>query len=148
MSYPYPSALEDVRAAAREVRKSRPPSAWHERVPLADAQGRIAAVDILSPESTPAADTSAMDGYAVLSTATISAALQSPVLFRVCGTIAAGGGAGAGAAGGRGGGGGGGGGAGGGGGGGGAAGGAEGGVFVGGCFFCFFKRGGAGCVGV
>ena len=90
MSYPYPSALEDVRAAAREVRKSRPPSAWHERVPLADAQGRIAAVDILSPESTPAADTSAMDGYAVLSTATISATLQSPVLFRVCGTIAAG----------------------------------------------------------
>lgn len=59
-------------------------------VTIGDAVGRINNADIVSPISTPAFDTSAMDGYALSSQETWHASPSNPILFRVKGTMAAG----------------------------------------------------------
>ncbi|KAF5000050.1 hypothetical protein FGRMN_2061 [Fusarium graminum] len=61
-----------------------------EEVALGDAIGRVSACDYHSPISTPEFDTSAMDGYAIRSESTRLASPESPVFFRVVGTVAAG----------------------------------------------------------
>lgn len=61
-----------------------------EHVPLHDTVGGIVAADVVSPFSIPRYTTSAMDGYAIHSQATVAASEQRPVLFRVHGTMAAG----------------------------------------------------------
>ncbi|RKU47126.1 hypothetical protein DL546_005216 [Coniochaeta pulveracea] len=61
-----------------------------QQIPLQEAVGRIVASDIVSAESTPAHDTSAMDGYAIRSEATSEASERTPVRFQVRGRIAAG----------------------------------------------------------
>ena len=57
-----------------------------ERVPLADAEGRVLAEDLSARRTQPPANVSAMDGYAVSGTEVA----QAPVAFRVIGEIAAG----------------------------------------------------------
>jgi len=57
-----------------------------ERVPLADAEGRVLAEDLSAQRTQPPANVSAMDGYAVSGTEVA----QAPVAFRVIGEIAAG----------------------------------------------------------
>lgn len=59
-------------------------------VDIGDAVGRISNVDVVSPISTPAFDTSAMDGYALSSEETVEASPSNPVVFCVKGTMAAG----------------------------------------------------------
>ena len=62
-----------------------------ERVPLADALGRVLAAPAISPITIPAWDNSAMDGYAVRATDVERASAESPVTLAVLETIAAGG---------------------------------------------------------
>ena len=62
-----------------------------ERVPLADALGRVLAAPAISPITIPAWDNSAMDGYAVRATDVERASAESPVTLPVLETIAAGG---------------------------------------------------------
>ena len=62
-----------------------------ERVPLADALGRVLAAPAISPITIPAWDNSAMDGYAVRATDVERASTESPVTLPVLETIAAGG---------------------------------------------------------
>lgn len=66
----------------------------HERqeeiLPIVKSMNRISKYTHTSPQSTPQFDTSAMDGYALNSAATVNASAESPVRFRVKGTIAAG----------------------------------------------------------
>jgi len=57
-----------------------------ERVPLADAEGRVLAEDLSARRTQPPANVSAMDGYAVSGTEVA----QAPVAFHVIGEIAAG----------------------------------------------------------
>lgn len=59
-------------------------------LPLSRTCTRIAQRTICSPETTPKFDTSAMDGYALNSTATATATVEAPVVFLVKGTMAAG----------------------------------------------------------
>lgn len=61
-----------------------------EDLPILEAVGRISSINVASPASTPAFDTSAMDGYALSSHLTANASLDSPVLFCIRGTMAAG----------------------------------------------------------
>lgn len=61
-----------------------------ETVPLGRALNRVCGCTYNSPELTPRFDTSAMDGYALSSEATRGASVESPVVFRVKGTMAAG----------------------------------------------------------
>ncbi|KAK5405071.1 hypothetical protein LTR06_009338 [Exophiala xenobiotica] len=60
------------------------------RIPLMDALHKTAAHTIKAPHSTPKADTSAMDGFAVCSSSTANASPKHPVRLRVVSTIAAG----------------------------------------------------------
>lgn len=92
MSISYKTALERLFEAADETiaRQTQSSGRRHDVVPLTEAIGRVVAVDILSPLSTPTHDTSAMDGYVLPSLATCDASPQSPVQFHVSGTIAAG----------------------------------------------------------
>lgn len=61
-----------------------------EKVPISEALGRITAESHTSPICTPPKDTSAMDGYAISSGATVDATVERPVTFVVQGTNAAG----------------------------------------------------------
>lgn len=61
-----------------------------EKVPLHQALNRVTGHALLSPQSTPRCDTSAMDGYALNSEATKNASPENPVSFRVQGLMAAG----------------------------------------------------------
>lgn len=61
-----------------------------ERVSLDQALGRVAAENHTSPICTPPKDTSAMDGYAISSSATVDATAKNPITFVVHGTNAAG----------------------------------------------------------
>lgn len=88
MTLSYCTALELVLQKAQERQLESTNRA--ETVPLQTACGRTANNDILSPLSTPAFDNSAMDGFAVSSFFTSTAAPESPVLLRVVGTTAAG----------------------------------------------------------
>ncbi len=60
------------------------------RIPLMDALHKPAAHTIKAPHSTPKADTSAMDGFAVCSSSTANASPKDPVRLRVVSIIAAG----------------------------------------------------------
>lgn len=62
-----------------------------ERVPLADALGRVLATPATSPITVPAWDNSAMDGYAVRAADVERASADAPVTLPVLETIAAGG---------------------------------------------------------
>jgi molybdopterin molybdotransferase len=61
-----------------------------EEVPLREALGRRLAADVAATEPVPAADNSAMDGFAVLSSDTGGASRESPVALRVAGESRAG----------------------------------------------------------
>src|SRR4051794_17364548 len=61
-----------------------------ENVSLHQALNRVTGHALLSPQSTPRCDTSAMDGYALNSEATKNASPENPVSFRVKGLMAAG----------------------------------------------------------
>lgn len=61
-----------------------------ERVPLAEALGRVLAARVVSPLMIPAWDNSAMDGYAVLASDVAGATPESPVMLDVTETVAAG----------------------------------------------------------
>jgi molybdopterin molybdotransferase len=61
-----------------------------ETVPLCDALGRVTATDIVASVDLPAFRNSAMDGYAVLSSDTVGASPERPVILKVTGEIAAG----------------------------------------------------------
>jgi len=60
------------------------------RVPLINALDSRCAAAVLAPHSTPQHDTSAMDGYAVCSSSTLTASDDNPLLLRVVDYIAAG----------------------------------------------------------
>lgn len=62
-----------------------------ETVPVADAQDRILAEDVLSSRVLPPADCSAMDGYAIHSSASQTASKETPASMRVAFEVAAGG---------------------------------------------------------
>lgn len=61
-----------------------------EQVPLIESLGRIAGRPHICPATTPPFDTSAMDGYAIPSAATLSASEENPAVFTIKGTMAAG----------------------------------------------------------
>jgi molybdopterin molybdotransferase len=61
-----------------------------ERVPLADALGRVLREDAVAPEDLPSFANSAMDGYAVRSTDTSGAAEDAPRRLRLAGEVPAG----------------------------------------------------------
>lgn len=58
-----------------------------EKVSIYDAAGRIAFRDCICPRATPSQDTSAMDGFALDSSATATASHLKPVRFRIMGTV-------------------------------------------------------------
>ncbi|KAF5676138.1 hypothetical protein FHETE_2265 [Fusarium heterosporum] len=86
MATSYSSARSAIDEAATKAQQNGDA----EEVALGDAIGRVSACDYHSPISTPEFDTSAMDGYAIRSESTRLASPESPVFFRVMGTIAAG----------------------------------------------------------
>lgn len=79
---PYQQALELIKSHADKTRM--------ETIPLSGALGKTAAEKICSPIDVPSFRNSAMDGYAVCSSALSSASEASPVRLTVEGTIAAG----------------------------------------------------------
>ena len=88
MAIEYEKALAILQNVAKKCSYGRDKSI--ETLPLLEALGRVAAKDHVSPISTPPTDTSAMDGYAISSAATIGASAQKPAIFVIKGTIAAG----------------------------------------------------------
>jgi molybdopterin molybdotransferase len=88
MGTTYAEALVKLHVAAGRLKAGRAERSV--TVTLEEAVGRVAACDRVSPTSTPQYDTSAMDGYAVRSEATMDASEDHPVFFGVQGTIAAG----------------------------------------------------------
>jgi molybdopterin molybdotransferase len=82
-------SMLELEAAIQRILDSIPPAA-PERVPLADAHGRILLEKLLSPVDLPAFDNSAMDGYAVRAADLASAAADSPVPLKLLGRAAAG----------------------------------------------------------
>ena len=79
---PYQTALRLILDAAT-------PLAAH-TVALAEAAGRVTARDVVSAETSPSADLSAMDGYAVRAADLCSATATAPRRLAVIGTVAAG----------------------------------------------------------
>ena len=61
-----------------------------DEVPILDSLGQVLAEDMYSSINIPQLDNSAMDGYAVRSSDTLGASTDSPKLFRVIDTVAAG----------------------------------------------------------
>jgi|SRR5690242_8277585 len=88
MGISYRDALALLHEAATSIWDGQGPPI--EKVPLEQAVGRIAAENHTSPICTPPKDTSAMDGYAISSGATVDATPDRPVTFVVQGTNAAG----------------------------------------------------------
>ncbi|GAB1317795.1 molybdopterin adenylyltransferase [Madurella fahalii] len=88
MGLAYSEALAQLLHIAQRQGSSR--SAPQRHVPLWESTGGIVAHNLACPKSIPEYDTSAMDGYAINSAATTGAAPETPVLFRVEGTLAAG----------------------------------------------------------
>jgi molybdopterin molybdotransferase len=88
MAMSYDDALHIIRQIALEAMRVRGDQS--ELVSPEDAVGRIAAREHCSTVTTPAFDTSAMDGYAICSSATATATPSMPIMFCVKGTIAAG----------------------------------------------------------
>lgn len=88
MGRSYETAIQNLAAEAQSQGAAF--SSRAERCSPFRASGRIALHAIRSPETTPKFDTSAMDGYALNSEATINATEESPAVFLVRGTMAAG----------------------------------------------------------
>lgn len=88
MGISYQDALALLQETATGILKERKPLT--ESVSIHKALGRVAAEHHASSICTPLKDTSAMDGYAISSGATVDAALERPVAFIVKGTNAAG----------------------------------------------------------
>mgnify|MGYP004500803089 CR=1 FL=1 len=88
MGVSYQDALALLQETATGILNDRGPPT--ERIPLDEALGRAAGEDHASPICTPPKDTSAMDGYAISSGATVDATVERPVTFIVQGTNAAG----------------------------------------------------------
>ncbi|SPQ25719.1 e8baf4e9-807d-405e-a7e8-71c6db521291 [Thermothielavioides terrestris] len=88
MTLSYAAGLAKVLEVARQQHNTRQKP--EENVPLQDAIGGVPARAVLSPRSIPEYDTSAMDGYAIRSHDTTTASPDTPVVFRVMGTVAAG----------------------------------------------------------
>jgi molybdopterin molybdotransferase len=84
----YQEALGIIQKIARTCLQER--GIATETLSLLDSLGRVAGADHVSPITTPPKDTSAMDGYAISSGATVDASSEKPVTFVVKGTIAAG----------------------------------------------------------
>jgi molybdopterin molybdotransferase len=61
-----------------------------ERIPLAEAAGRVLGESLASPMDLPPFDNSAMDGYAVRASDVRSASQESPVRLRLAGKVSAG----------------------------------------------------------
>ena len=80
--------LELEEAMARMVARIRPLGT--ERMPVAEAAGRILAEPLVSPVPLPLFDNSAFDGYAVRARDVANAAADSPLWLKLCGTVAAG----------------------------------------------------------
>jgi molybdopterin molybdotransferase len=88
MTITYQEALKRIQEVAERCFNSS--NARELVVPLLETIGRVAAKDHASPICTPPKDTSAMDGYAISSKATVDASPEKPVEFAVMGTIGAG----------------------------------------------------------
>ncbi|EAW21030.1 molybdopterin molybdotransferase MoeA [Aspergillus fischeri NRRL 181] len=88
MAILYSEALQLIQAEAQRQRDAF--AADGEHVPISQARNRIARETVTSPIATPKFDTSAMDGYALSSSATQDATIDGPVTFEVKGMIAAG----------------------------------------------------------
>lgn len=88
MAILYPEALQLIQAEAEQHRDAFVGDGG--QVPISHARNRIARETVTSPISTPKFDTSAMDGYALSSSATQDATVDCPVTFEVKGMIAAG----------------------------------------------------------
>ncbi|KAF2623022.1 molybdopterin biosynthesis enzyme [Macroventuria anomochaeta] len=88
MGISYRDALALLQHTAAGILKDRGPPT--EKLPVDKALGRVAAEHHASPICTPPKDTSAMDGYAISSGATVDATVEMPVTFVVQGTNAAG----------------------------------------------------------
>ena len=80
--------LDLAAASARVLDALRP--VGDEEIALADAAGRVLAVEVRSEIALPPWDNSAMDGYAVRAADVAAATPERPVALRVVGTIAAG----------------------------------------------------------
>jgi len=77
--------VEEALAICREIaRIAKMPM---EMVPVDDAVGRVAAVDVISPENVPGFARSTMDGYAVRAESTFAATTDSPVTLKVVGRV-------------------------------------------------------------
>lgn len=87
MAIPYSEAFAILETSAKHIANTRQSS---ERLPAKSAFGRIVSQDVFSSVQTPAADTSAMDGYAVQSVSTLQASEEKPFVMRVEGIVAAG----------------------------------------------------------
>lgn len=88
MGISYQDALALLQDSAKSILNDR--KSLTERVSVCEALGRVAGEDHTSPICTPPKDTSAMDGYAISSGATVDATIERPVTFVVQGTNAAG----------------------------------------------------------
>ncbi|KAF4223119.1 hypothetical protein CNMCM6457_000747 [Aspergillus fumigatiaffinis] len=88
MTILYREALQLIQAEAQRHRVAFVADGDH--VPISQARNRIASETVTSQISTPKFDTSAMDGYALSSSATQDATIEHPVIFEVKGSIAAG----------------------------------------------------------
>ena len=84
----YKDALKTVQAVGQKIGRAREQDT--EIVDLEYAVGRILAQKLRSPESIPAFDNSAMDGFAVRSEETMGASRDNPVSMRIVTSIAAG----------------------------------------------------------
>jgi molybdopterin molybdotransferase len=80
--------LEYEEALARILTALAPPTS--ERLPLAEAFGRVLTDGVRSPVDLPLFDNSAMDGYAVRAAEVAGARPESPVRLRLAGRVAAG----------------------------------------------------------
>lgn len=81
--------MHSVEQASAEIMSGIRPLAV-ERVPLADARGRVLATAAVAPYTLPHWDNSAMDGYAVRSGDVAGARKDAPVVLQVLETVSAG----------------------------------------------------------
>jgi molybdenum cofactor synthesis domain-containing protein len=79
---PFTSTISLVEARARLTAGVRPMTR-SERVPLTEAAGRVAAIEVSSGIAVPPFSRSAMDGYAVIAADTIGATRDHPVRLRI-----------------------------------------------------------------
>src|SRR5215207_10316868 len=79
---PFTSTISLEEARRRLAAAVRPISRT-ERVALETAAGRVASADVLSPMDVPPFSRSAMDGYAVIASATTGASRAAPARLRL-----------------------------------------------------------------